>query len=298
MKILNFGSLNIDHVYKVPHFVKKGETLSSEDLKQYPGGKGLNQSIALAKAGMSVWHAGVIGADGQLLSDILTAAGVHTELLHTDTKTPTGHAIIQNDVQGDNCILLYGGTNQQITTIYADEVLSHFGSGDYLVLQNEINQLSYIIINAKARGMKIILNPSPMDAKIFELPLHLIDLFFVNEIEAAGLIKSKLSDADISDNEKLASRLQELFPENDFVLTLGEEGSMYLSSDTQIYQPAFKIKAVDTTAAGDTFTGFFLSGLLHGKNIPASLELASKASAITCSRAGAAVSIPTMEEVK
>ena len=201
-------------------------------------------------------------------------------------------------MQGDNCILLYGGTNQQITTIYADEVLSHFGSGDYLVLQNEINQLSYIIINAKARGMKIILNPSPMDAKIFELPLHLIDLFFVNEIEAAGLIKSKLSDADISDNEKLASRLQELFPENDFVLTLGEEGSMYLSSDTQIYQPAFKIKAVDTTAAGDTFTGFFLSGLLHGKNIPASLELASKASAITCSRAGAAVSIPTMEEVK
>ena len=146
--------------------------------------------------------------------------------------------------------------------------------------------------------MKIILNPSPMDAKIFELPLHLIDLFFVNEIEAAGLIKSKLSDADISDNEKLASRLQELFPENDFVLTLGEEGSMYLPSDTQIYQPAFKIKAVDTTAAGDTFTGFFLSGLLHGKNIPASLELASKASAITCSRAGAAVSIPTMEEVK
>ena len=117
MKILNFGSLNIDHVYKVPHFVKKGETLSSEDLKQYPGGKGLNQSIALAKAGMSVWHAGVIGADGQFLSDILTAAGVHTELLHTDTKTPTGHAIIQNDVQGDNCILLYGGTNQQITTI-------------------------------------------------------------------------------------------------------------------------------------------------------------------------------------
>ena len=261
MKILNFGSLNIDHVYKVPHFVKKGETLSSEDLKQYPGGKGLNQSIALAKAGMSVWHAGVIGADGQFLSDILTAAGVHTELLHTDTKMPTGHAIIQNDVQGDNCILLYGGTNQQITTTYADEVLSHFGSGDYLVLQNEINQLSYIIINAKARGMKIILNPSPMDAKIFELPLHLIDLFFVNEIEAAGLIKSKLPDAEI-------------------------------------YQPAFKIKAVDTTAAGDTFTGFFLSGLLHGKNIPASLELASKASAITCSRAGAAVSIPTMEEVK
>ena len=137
--------------------------------------------------------------------------------------------------------------------------------------QNEINQLSYIIIKAKARGMKIILNPSPKDAKIFELPLHLIDLFFVNEIEAAGLIKSKLSNADISDNEKLASRLQELFPENDFVLTLGEEGSMYLSSDTQIYQPAFKIKAVDTTAAGDTFTGFFLSGLLHGKNIPASL---------------------------
>ena len=138
MKILNFGSLNIDHVYKVPHFVKKGETLSSEDLKQYPGGKGLNQSIALAKAGMSVWHAGVIGADGQFLSDILTAAGVHTELLHTDTKTPTGHAIIQNDVQGDNCILLYGGTNQQITTIYADEVLSHFGSGEMCIRDSSV----------------------------------------------------------------------------------------------------------------------------------------------------------------
>ena len=136
------GHLEHGHSFEGVGMKRQSEIFQRTKEKQYPGGKGLNQSIALAKAGMSVWHAGVIGADGQFLSDILTAAGVHTELLHTDTKTPTGHAIIQNDVQGDNCILLYGGTNQQITTIYADEVLSHFGSGDYLVLQNEINQLS------------------------------------------------------------------------------------------------------------------------------------------------------------
>ena len=297
MKILNFGSLNIDHVYKVPHFVMKGETLSSEDLRQYPGGKGLNQSIALAKAGMPVWHAGVIGKDGTFLLQTLESAGVKTEFLRIDEDTPTGHAIIQNDVLGDNCILLYGGTNQKITTEYVDSVLENFDSGDYLLLQNEINHLDYIITCAKKRRMKIILNPSPMNDKILNLPLQCVDLFFVNEVEAEQLIKSQVPDISVLDHKAIAAALQELFPETDFVLTLGSEGSMYLHNNTQTCQPAFKIHTIDTTAAGDTFTGFFLAGILNKRNISDSLKLASKASSITCSRQGASVSIPTWQDV-
>ena len=132
MRIINFGSLNIDKVYQVEQFVRPGQTITAKDYAVAAGGKGLNQSVALARAGAAVWHAGKLGADGAMLRDRLAENGVELSCLMVG-DCPTGHAIIQVDRSGQNCIILYGGTNRQITQDYADEVLSHFAAGDVLV---------------------------------------------------------------------------------------------------------------------------------------------------------------------
>lgn len=296
MKVLSFGSLNIDYVYTVPHFVKKGETLSAKELNVYTGGKGLNQSIALSRAGMETYHAGAIGNDGVFLLDKLKEARVDTEYVKILEETRTGNAIIQNDVEGDNCILLYGGANQAITTNQVDEVFENFDKEDYLLLQNEINNLPYIVEKAKKIGMKIILNPSPMNEKILKLPLDQIDYFILNEIEAMQILE--MGEEQEVDGRYFANQLHEKFANATIVLTLGSEGSVCICKDEYVEQPIYKVKAVDTTAAGDTYTGYFIAGILNGKTIKESMDMASKASAIAVTRQGAAPSIPTMEEVK
>ena len=154
MKVLCFGSLNIDYVYDVPHFVQGGETLASRSLHAYTGGKGLNQSVALARAGLEVYHAGAIGPDGEFLLELLREAGVNTEHVERLTDVRTGHAIIQKNEKGDNCILLYGGANRSITRQQIDRTLAGFSGGDALVLQNEISELPYLVERAKAAGIR------------------------------------------------------------------------------------------------------------------------------------------------
>jgi len=293
MKVLSFGSLNIDNVYSVDHFVGKGETLSSLSYHVFTGGKGLNQSIALARAGAETYHAGSIGPDGQFLVDTMKAAGVHTDYVSVLPGAHTGHAIIQRDITGDNCILLYGGTNQMITREQADSVLSHFEKGDYMVLQNEINELSYIVKQAHSKGMVIVLNPSPMNEKILRLPLEDIDIFLLNEVEAGQLL-----DTSSKDKDELAEGLRKKFPDATIVLTLGGDGSVCISKEGIFRQGIYRVKVADTTAAGDTYTGFFIGSLLKGKGIPEAMRYASAASAIAVSQSGAAPSIPTEDEVE
>lgn len=295
MKILCFGSLNIDYTYKVDHFVQKGETLSSESLQVFSGGKGLNQSIALAKAGVETYHAGAIGEDGRFLLDQLQDAGVNTDHVSILKTLRTGNAIIQNSKEGDNCILLYGGANQAITAEQADEVLKNFQCGDFLILQNEINELSYIMEKAHERGMKIVLNPSPMDEKILGLPLQYVDYLLLNEIEAGQILLRETKDG--LDGEILAKDLLNRFPESAIVLTMGPNGSVYMDSKETVLQPAYKVQAVDTTAAGDTFTGFFIGGIIRGLAVREAMDAASKAAAIAVTRQGAAPSIPKLQEV-
>ena len=218
MRVLCFGSLNIDYTYKVDHFVGKGETLSSESLQVFSGGKGLNQSIALAKAGADTYHAGAIGEDGRFLLKIMEDAGVHTEYVAELPDVRTGNAIIQNDREGDNCILLYGGANQAVTQEQVDEVLSHFQAGDFLVLQNEINELEYIVRKAHEKKMKIVLNPSPMNEKVTALPLDFVDYFMLNEVEAGQILARAVQDG--YDGEALASALLARYPGAGDVLTL------------------------------------------------------------------------------
>ncbi|MDY4783313.1 ribokinase [Pygmaiobacter massiliensis] len=292
MKILNFGSLNIDNVYQVDHFVRKGETISSKSLTLFSGGKGLNQSVALGRAGAKVWHAGSIGKDGLFLLETLRTAGVNVFCVRVLEEGKTGNAIIQNDAEGDNCILLYGGANQRITREQIDETLSHFSAEDFLVLQNEVNELPYLVQKAHEKGMRIVLNPSPMDEKIFEINLSLVDLFVLNDLEAA-----ELTGGTGTEPATMLALLQRKFPSACFVLTLGPQGAYYADAKQTIWQEIYPAKVVDTTAAGDTFTGYFLAAILEGKSVKASLGLAAKAAAIAVSRPGAAPSIPKLDEV-
>ena len=296
MKVLCFGSLNIDYTYKVPHFVKKGETLASERLQVFGGGKGLNQSVALAKAGTEVYHAGSIGQDGMFLLDMLKDAGANTDFVKILDTVRTGNAIIQNDKSGDNCIILYGGANQAITREQVDEVMSHFESGDYLVLQNEINELGYIVEKAHEKGMIIGLNPSPMNEKILALPLDVINYFILNEVEAAQILGKE--DKGEESWEQIADDLLKKFPQATIVLTMGSEGSVFKNQKETVCQSIYKVQAVDTTAAGDTFSGYFIGGILGGLSAKEAMDQASKASAIAVTRKGAAPSIPVLAEVQ
>ena len=292
MKVLNFGSLNIDYVYSVDHIVKRGETISSDTLNVFCGGKGLNQSIALSKAGAEVYHAGVIGEDGAFLEEILRASGVHTRFVQMKADTRTGNAIIQKDRNGDNCILLYGGSTRAVTPGMADEVLDHFEAGDMLVLQNEISELSYLMEQAHKRGMVIALNPSPMDEELLKAPLQYVKYFILNEIEAKAL-----TNGVEEDNAMLEAMLKK-FPNAEIILTLGERGSVYAKGDVRVEQGIYKVPVTDTTAAGDTFTGYYLASIIQGLSVEEALNMAAKASAIAVSRKGAAPSIPQREEVE
>ena len=296
MKVLCFGSLNIDYTYKVEHFVRKGETLSSESLQVFSGGKGLNQSIALAKAGVEVYHAGAVGEDGGFLLEELKGANVDVSHITVRKDIRTGNAIIQNDREGDNCILLDGGANQAITEEQVDVVLECFGAGDFLVLQNEINKLSYLMEQAHKKGMKIVLNPSPMNEKIFTLPLETVDYFLLNEIEAGQILHQDV--AENFDGKELAEQIVQRYPEAAVVLTMGGAGAVYMDRKECVVQPVYKVPVVDTTAAGDTFTGFFLGGILKGCSVKDAMNLAARAAAIAVTRQGAAPSIPLLQEVE
>ncbi len=290
MKILNFGSLNLDYTYHLEHIVKEGETITSTGLSLYPGGKGLNQSVALGKAGADVFHAGMIGPDGDLLRKICKDSNVHTNYLET-VNFETGKAIIQLDKNGQNSIILYSGANRKITEKFVDEVLANFEKDDILLIQNEINCIRYIINSAYEMGMKIVMNPSPYSDEIETYDLEKVTLFILNEIEGEQITKEKEPD-------HMIAVLKKRFPNSNFVLTLGEKGAIFADAKQKFWQEIVKTKVVDTTGAGDTFTGYFVYEFFLENNPQNALKIATMAAAISVSREGAAISIPTMIEVK
>lgn len=292
MKVLNFGSLNIDYVYSVDHICRKGETISSNALNIYSGGKGLNQSVALGKAGIHPYHAGKIGNEGIFLLDVLRKADVDVGNVKISNKASTGNAIIQNEADGDNCIILYGGANRDITLEDIEEVLMKFGEGDILVCQNEISQVEELIHKAHEKGMSVFLNPSPMDEVMINLDFKEVDYIILNEIEAGQLTELNTEDGDM-----LIDALQKRFPGIRIVLTLGSKGSIYADSEKKVRHPIFPVHAVDTTAAGDTFLGYFIANIAMKKTPEEALRIASMASAIAVTKSGAAPSIPAKEQV-
>ena len=283
MKILVLGSINIDYNYYVGHITTPKETQGASHMEVFPGGKGLNQAVTLARAGLEVQLAGQIGSDGQEMLDKLK------EQLCIDispvrvVEGRTGHAIIQVDETGQNCIILYGGANQSITGMQVDETLKYFEKGDIILLQNEINELKYIMEKAYQKGLRIFLNPSPCDEKIMELPLELVDTLLLNEVEGEQITGKK---------EQVLEALKDKFPEMHIILTLGSKGSVYADKENCVFCEAKKVNAVDTTAAGDTFTGYYIAAVSEGESVKAALELATKAAAVAVTRQGAVPSIP------
>ncbi|MGE4454445.1 MAG: ribokinase [Sphaerochaeta sp.] len=292
MRFLNYGSVNIDLIFTVDHIVKGGETLPSTSLTKSAGGKGANQSSALAKAGAEVFHAGKIGEDGAFLLDLLSSYGVDTSLIrHWDGAT--GQALIQLDSQKQNAIILYGGGNTAITKEEIDAALQMFGSGDMLVLQNEIVHTEYLIREAKKQGMQVCMNLAPYDDKATSLPLDLLDILVVNEIEGANL-------AGLPEGSPFAEILEHLIREynhSEILLTIGKEGCLYGYKDVRISEGIYDTPVVDTTAAGDTFIGYYLASIARGHSVKECLRYASKAAGIAVSRPGAMASIPLSGEV-
>ena len=289
MKILNFGSCNIDYVYSLEHIVNVGETETTNKLEVFPGGKGLNQSIAIAKAGAKVYHAGCVGYDGGMLKDILQCNGVDIAYLNTvDAKN--GHAVIRVSSKGENSIFLYPGSNEMIAKEHIDKVLENFDKGDFLVLQNEINDVDYIVQKAGEKGMRIILNPSPFNEKIRKINFDMLSYLVINEVELLGI-------SGCSEPEEGLLTLKNRYPTLKIILTLGENGSVLFYGTQELWQSAYKVNVVDTTSAGDTFLGYFVAELSKGTEYSQILKIASAASAITVSRKGAAPSIPNKDEL-
>lgn len=291
MKILNFGSLNMDYVYEVEHIVIPGETQKSFHMNTFVGGKGLNQSVALRKAGAELYHAGMVGEDGKQLIDMCKKNGINTSFIRM-VEGKSGHTIIQIDKNAQNSILLYGGSNDKISEEFINEVLAHFTENDYLILQNEIEKLDMIIHMAFEKKMHIILNPSPYNEKIERCDFSKVSMFIMNEIEG------KMMSHGCESAKEILRYMGEKYPKAKIVLTLGSDGAYYKEEKYCYFQKIFPVEAVDTTAAGDTFTGYFLYGYINQLSIEDSMELAACASSIAISRKGAVASIPVMEEVK
>lgn len=290
MNIMNFGSLNIDHVYSVSHLAVPGETVASDKLEIFYGGKGFNQSIAAARAGAHVIHIGKIGENGISLKNFLQQNNVDVKMISI-SDVPNGHAIIQVDHMGQNNIITYGGANFKIDKEQVNSALNLGVKGDIVLLQNEISGIGFIMEQAHLHGFRVAFNPSPITENIMNYPLQYVDWFILNEIEGQKLT-GKTEPPDITD------KLLQMYPKSTVVLTLGSKGVLYKNSSTTLQHGIYEVERVDTTGAGDTFTGYFIAGITKNFTPAECLKFASIASSITVTRKGAAVSIPTIEEVR
>ncbi len=288
-KIINFGSINIDHVYKVADFVLPGQTISCLDYEIHPGGKGLNQSIALSRAGLETYHLGKIAAQDLWLKELLASNQINTNYLDL-TGSVTGHAIIQVNNQGENCIVIHAGANRELTVEQINQALLNLNANACL-LQNETNLIPEIISLAKQRNLAVFFNPAPFTKVIPELPFASIDCLILNETEAFEFCKTE------SVSEAL-NIFKHQYPALQIVLTLGKDGAIFQDANHFIEQAGFPVTALDTTAAGDTFIGFFIAEFLASNNPEIALKNACQAAAISVTKNGAAKSVPTKLEVE
>ena len=234
-------------------------------------------------------HAGKIGTDAAWLKGHLAGEGVDVEQV-VESKTPTGHAVIQVIPSGENSIVLYGGANQAVTPHEVEAALSRTAPGDFLLLQNEVSSMAEAIRLGKKKGLFIVLNPAPMNSDVLDLPLEMVDLFVLIETESKGL-------TGVMDIKAVRREMMERFPAAAIVLTLGSRGAVYFDAEVEYDQASTLVTAVDTTAAGDTFIGYFLAEFMLGGDPEEALEMGCRAAAICVTRAGASKSIPKRAEV-
>lgn len=289
-KLVNFGSLCIDNVYRVSSIAHAGETIASASHAVFPGGKGLNQSIAAAKGGAQVVHVGAVGGDGGWLRDTLAAAGVEASGVRT-VEAASGHAVIQVNDAGENAIVIAGGANRHLTSADREAALAHMAAGDWLLLQNEVNDLEAMLELAAQHGCRVAFNVAPADGREANYDLSGVALLIVNEVEAAAL-------AGVNEPQAAADVLRQRYPSAESVLTLGADGLIHGGPDGIASLAAFPVQAVDETGAGDAFIGFLMAALLAGAPMPEALRLGAAAGALAATKAGAASSIPTLAEAQ
>ncbi len=289
MGVVNIGSLNVDHVYQVDHFSRPGESLIARGYRRFAGGKGANQSLAIARAGGKVTHVGKIGREGDWMIAPMRADGVDTSRIVV-ADAPGGHAMIQVDSDGQNSIVVFGGTNQQIEASEIDAALAVAEADDIVALQNEINMTAQAMHRAAERSLRVCFNAAPFTDAIRGYPLELVSLFFINETEGEELTGR-------SDPDGIVSAMIARYPRADVVLTLGKKGALWGGGRERVRVPIVDAPVVDTTGAGDTLVGYTLAGLCEGLPMRRALELATHAAAVCVSRAGAAASIPYRREL-
>ena len=283
MTIYNFGSINIDHVYRLAALPRAGETISSLDHTLGLGGKGANQSVAAARAGASVRHLGAMGTGDDWVSQMLAGAGIDTGGIARLDGIATGHAIILVDGDGENSIVLHGGANQSLPADIIARDLAAIGPGDILMMQNETNLQAEAAAHARAAGARVIYSAAPFAIEALRAVLPHVSILAVNEVEARDTFAA----------------FGESLPIEGILITRGPKGAEYRDLKTgQIWQqPAFRVQAVDTTGAGDCFAGWFAAGLSRGEDIATALRHASGAAALQVTRKGAGDAMPTRDEV-
>lgn len=289
MKILVFGSFNIDKVYKMPRLPEKGETLYCGGYEIHVGGKGLNQALAFSRAGAQVVVGGKVGADGRYLTDYLDKNGIDISDIDFSGEF-TGHTIIETDPEGQNQMILFGGANREITEEYCDRLLEKHGDASLLLTQYETSCVGYMLKKARSAGIKTALNPSPFVDELKSFDYSCADILILNEYEGKAITGE-------SETDKVTAALHSLGC-GEVILTLGADGAVYSGGGSFVSCPAFKVDAVDTTGAGDTFTGFCLYELLSGAAPQKALLTGCAASAVEVTKYGAAETIPTREETE
>ncbi len=285
MSIYNLGSINIDHLYRLPHLVTSGETLAAESYQIGLGGKGANQSIALVLAGAEVFQIGALNRSDTIWLEQLADKGVDTRYIHL-LDAPTGHAIVMLDVKSaENQIVIYPGCNQLITQLQIDQALEGAKPDDWALTQNETVLEEYFFTQAKQKGLMCSYSAAPFDPERVAKLLPMTDLLVVNEVEAEALSKTLGVSTEHLEIDHL-------------VITLGSRGARYQGIDGNWQLPAPPVEAIDSTGAGDTFLGFMLAALSQKKPMREAMELAIAASALQVTRLGTAAAIPTLDEVK
>ena len=298
-KIAVLGSINVDTTYHMDRFPQPGETLQAKDKSSAPGGKGANQSVACARSGAKTYHIGMVGADqeGQFMRESMQEDGIDTKFVGIDKMHGTGTAMITLDAEGQNDIMVYGGANQAMTTDVLKNTDDLFKEIDFIITQFETPQKvsAEAFKRAKANDVTTILNPAPAKDIDPEL-LKYTDVIAPNETKSALLtgIEITYEDSMIKTAEYFKAK-----GVPNLLITLGSKGVFYSTPNDHGLVPAFKVKPVDTTAAGDTFIGALTSQLKTDlSNIADALVYAQRASSLTVQKMGAAPSIPTYDEVK
>ena len=287
-EILNFGSINYDRVYHVQTFVQPGETVPVMNFEIGFGGKGFNQSAAIARAGGTVTHVGVVGPDGDPLVDFIRDEGVTAAIQQSDE--PTGHAVIEVNREGENRILIAAGANHRFDEHHIAEFLQR--PPCWVLLQNETNAVARIVTEAKRAGHRVAINTAPATPELKSLDFPSIDLLIANIHELRTI--TALDDVDTC-----IDALRRLNPDMQIVVTLGAEGSVHDYAGERTRCPAVRdIRAVDTTGAGDTFVGYFIVALIDGRPARECLEFAAAAAALCVQKHGAVSSVPARAAVE